>query len=75
MSLHGVYSGPLTTRVHAKREQFIKHRRELGLLIDEAAKTIALANGTPFTVQRFDGRWIALPAAMCSMNSIVKIIL
>jgi hypothetical protein len=47
----------------------------LAFLIDEAAKTIALANGTPFTVQRFDGRWIVPPAAMCSMNSIVKIIL
>jgi hypothetical protein len=31
----------------------------LGFQIDEAAKTITLADGTPLTVRRFDGRWIS----------------
>jgi hypothetical protein len=31
----------------------------LGFSIDEAAKTIALAGGTPLTVRRFDDRWIS----------------
>ena len=31
----------------------------LGFWIDEAAKTIALADGTPLTVRRFDDRWIS----------------
>ena len=30
----------------------------LGFWIDEAAKTIVLADGTPLTVRRFDDRWI-----------------
>src|SRR5260370_19096994 len=31
----------------------------LGFWIDEAAKTLVLADGTPLTVRRFDGRWIS----------------
>ena len=31
----------------------------LGFWIDEAAKTIVLAGGTPLTVRRFDDRWIS----------------
>jgi hypothetical protein len=31
----------------------------LGFWIDEAAKTIVLADGTPLTVRRFDDRWIS----------------
>ncbi len=31
----------------------------LGFQIDEAAKTIVLADGTPLTVRRFDDRWIS----------------
>ena len=32
---------------------------QLGLWIDEAAKTVVLADGTPLTVHRFDDRWIS----------------
>jgi hypothetical protein len=31
----------------------------LGFWIDETAKTLALADGTPLTVRRFDNRWIS----------------
>ena len=31
----------------------------IGFWVDEAAKTIALANGTPLTVRRFDDYWIS----------------
>ena len=31
----------------------------LGFWIDEAAKTLVLANGTALTVRRFDDRWIS----------------
>jgi hypothetical protein len=31
----------------------------LGFWIDEAAKTVVLADGTPLTVHRFDDRWIS----------------
>jgi hypothetical protein len=31
----------------------------LGFWIDEAAKTLLLADGTPLTVRRFDDRWIS----------------
>jgi len=31
----------------------------LGFWIDEAAKTLVLADGTPLTVRRFDDRWIS----------------
>jgi hypothetical protein len=31
----------------------------LSFWIDEAAKTIVLADGTPLTVRRFDDRWIS----------------
>jgi hypothetical protein len=31
----------------------------LGFWIDEAAKTLALADGTSLTVRRFDDRWIS----------------
>jgi hypothetical protein len=31
----------------------------LGLWIDEAAKTLVLADGTPLTVHRFDDHWIS----------------
>ena len=31
----------------------------LAFWIDDAAKTIAFANGTPLTVRRFDERWIS----------------
>jgi len=34
----------------------------LGFWIDEAAKTIMLADGTPLTVHRFDDHWISLEA-------------
>src|SRR6266436_7929990 len=30
-----------------------------GLWIDEAAKTLVFADGTPFTVRRFNDRWIS----------------
>ena len=30
-----------------------------GFWIDETAKTLALADGTPLTVRRFDDRWIS----------------
>ena len=30
----------------------------LGFWIDEAAKTVVLADGTPLTVHRFDDHWI-----------------
>jgi len=33
--------------------------QNLGFWIDEAAKTLALADGTPLTVRRFDERWIS----------------
>ena len=32
---------------------------QLGFWIDEAAKTVVLADGTPLTVHRFDDRWIS----------------
>jgi hypothetical protein len=31
----------------------------IGFWIDEAAKTLVLADGTPLTVRRFDERWIS----------------
>ena len=31
----------------------------LGFWIDEAAKSLVLADGTPLTVRRFDDRWIS----------------
>jgi hypothetical protein len=31
----------------------------LGFQIDEAAKTVMLADGTPLTVHRFDDHWIS----------------
>jgi hypothetical protein len=31
----------------------------LGFWIDEAAKTLVLADGTPFTIRQFDDRWIS----------------
>ena len=31
----------------------------LGFWIDEVAKTLVLADGTPLTVRRFDDRWIS----------------
>ena len=34
-------------------------KEKLSFWIDEAAKTIALADGTPLTVRRFDDRWIS----------------
>jgi hypothetical protein len=34
-------------------------QESLGFQIDEVAKTIVLADGTPLTVRRFDGRWIS----------------
>src|SRR5271166_2904190 len=34
-------------------------KENLGFWIDEAAKTLVLANGTPLTVRRFDGHWIS----------------
>jgi hypothetical protein len=34
-------------------------QESLGFQIDEAAKTIMLADGTPLTVRRFDDRWIS----------------
>src|SRR5213594_940169 len=33
---------------------------KLGFWIDEAAKTLVLADGTPVTVRRFDDRWISV---------------
>jgi hypothetical protein len=33
----------------------------LGFWIDEEAKTVVLADGTPLTVRRFDDRWISTP--------------
>ena len=32
---------------------------QLGFWLDEAAKTVVLADGTPLTVHRFDDRWIS----------------
>ena len=34
-------------------------QENLGFQIDEAAKTVVLADGTPLTVRRFDDRWIS----------------
>jgi hypothetical protein len=34
-------------------------QENLGFWVDEAAKTIALADSTPLTVRRFDDRWIS----------------
>jgi hypothetical protein len=31
----------------------------LGFWIDEIAKTVVLADGTPLTIRRFDDRWIS----------------
>ena len=31
----------------------------LGFWIDETAKTVVLADGTPLTIRRFDDRWIS----------------
>jgi hypothetical protein len=31
----------------------------LGFWIDEAAKTLVLADGTPLTIRQFDDRWIS----------------
>jgi hypothetical protein len=39
---------------------FVQRRREhLGFWIDEAPKTVVLADGTPLTVHRFDDHWIS----------------
>ena len=35
----------------------------LGFWIDEAAKTVVLADGTPLTVRRFDDHWISAARA------------
>src|SRR3984893_15102097 len=34
-------------------------QESLGFWIDETAKTVVLADGTPLTVRRFDDRWIS----------------
>jgi hypothetical protein len=44
----------------------------LGFWIDEAAKTLVLADGTALAVRRFDDHWIRLLAATCPMSSTVK---
>jgi hypothetical protein len=43
-----------------------------GLWIDEATKTLVLADGAPLTVRRFDRTGSAPFSAMCLMSSIVK---
>jgi hypothetical protein len=34
-------------------------KERLDFLIDEAAKTVTLADGTPLTIHRFDDHWIS----------------
>jgi hypothetical protein len=47
-------------------------RENLGFWIDEAAKTIALVDGTPLTVRRFDDAGLAPLAATSPMSSTVR---
>jgi hypothetical protein len=46
-------------RGRAKWNYFIGTEENLGFWIDEGAKTIVLADGTPLTLRRFDDRWIS----------------
>jgi hypothetical protein len=46
-------------RRRAKGEHFVQRLRALGVLDDEAAKTLVLADRTPLTVHRFDDHWIS----------------
>jgi hypothetical protein len=45
-------------RRRAEWKYFLEHR-SLGFWVDEAAKIITLADGTPLIVRRFDDRWIS----------------
>jgi hypothetical protein len=44
----------------------------LGFWIDEAAKTLVLADDTPLTVRRFDDRWISASRGDMSYGRLEK---
>jgi hypothetical protein len=46
-------------RGHTEGSTSSSVEEQLGFWIDEAAKTVVLADGTPLTVHRFDDRWIS----------------
>ena len=59
--------------VDAPRESASSSIEEsVGFWIDETAKTLVLADGTPLTVRRFDDAGLALLVAICPMSSIVR---
>jgi hypothetical protein len=46
-------------RRRSEGQHFLSVEVHLGFWMDEAAKTLVLADGTPLTVHRFDDHWIS----------------